>query len=241
MVCYGATTVTHCQDSQDCLTTAVPSAHCPVLDMDKKEDKKSLVGATGDAGGGSGDPVPGARVGPEGDDDVVDEELRAACAQDDDDEDDDEEGDLPAQKQQQKKRVVTAKLSWPLRRPLSAGAGPMTAPVASDGQNPMLAALAKLDRQGGGYRRQRTFSTSAAGTISTERDPILLTSKRTIYTAGRPPWYDEQGQVAGPAFVIGICGGSASGKTTVAQKIIRQLDVPWVTLLSMDSFYKVRT
>ncbi len=40
-------------------------------------------------------------------------------------------------------------------------------------------------------------------------------------------------------FVIGICGGSASGKTTVAQKIIKQLGHPWVTLLSMDSFYKV--
>lgn len=38
---------------------------------------------------------------------------------------------------------------------------------------------------------------------------------------------------------IGICGGSASGKTTVAQKIIESLDVPWVTLLSMDCFYKV--
>ena len=39
--------------------------------------------------------------------------------------------------------------------------------------------------------------------------------------------------------VIGICGGSASGKTTVANKIITSLDIPWVTLLSMDSFYKV--
>lgn len=37
----------------------------------------------------------------------------------------------------------------------------------------------------------------------------------------------------------GICGGSASGKTTVAEKIIEYLGVPWVTLLSMDSFYKV--
>ena len=40
-------------------------------------------------------------------------------------------------------------------------------------------------------------------------------------------------------FVIGVCGGSASGKTTVANKIISELGVPWVTLLSMDSFYKV--
>lgn len=39
--------------------------------------------------------------------------------------------------------------------------------------------------------------------------------------------------------MLGICGGSASGKTTVAAKIIESLNVPWVTLLSMDSFYKV--
>jgi len=37
----------------------------------------------------------------------------------------------------------------------------------------------------------------------------------------------------------GISGGSASGKTTVAEKIIQALDFPWVVLLSMDSFYKV--
>lgn len=45
-----------------------------------------------------------------------------------------------------------------------------------------------------------------------------------------------------PAFTMtisGVCGGSASGKTTVAEKIIESLSVPWVTLLSMDSFYKV--
>lgn len=40
-------------------------------------------------------------------------------------------------------------------------------------------------------------------------------------------------------YVTGLCGGSASGKTTVARKIIEALDVPWVVLLSMDSFYKV--
>ncbi|KAG0258018.1 hypothetical protein BG011_003597, partial [Mortierella polycephala] len=32
--------------------------------------------------------------------------------------------------------------------------------------------------------------------------------------------------------------GSASGKTSVAQRIIKNLKVPWVVLLSMDSFYK---
>lgn len=55
---------------------------------------------------------------------------------------------------------------------------------------------------------------------------------------GRPAWYDKTGEIK-EAFVIGVCGGSASGKTTVAQRIVEKLNVPWVTLLSMDSFYKV--
>ncbi|XP_013918085.1 PREDICTED: uridine-cytidine kinase-like 1 isoform X2 [Thamnophis sirtalis] len=81
--------------------------------------------------------------------------------------------------------------------------------------------------------RKRTTSQSKT------EPPLLWTSKRTIYTAGRPPWYNETGTPFKEAFVIGLCGGSASGKTTVANKIIEALDVPWVVLLSMDSFYKV--
>lgn len=41
--------------------------------------------------------------------------------------------------------------------------------------------------------------------------------------------------------MIGLAGGSASGKTTVAKRIIESLKVDWVTLLSMDSFYKQLT
>ncbi|XP_026197130.1 uridine-cytidine kinase-like 1 isoform X1 [Anabas testudineus] len=81
--------------------------------------------------------------------------------------------------------------------------------------------------------RKRTTSQSKT------EPPLLRTSKRTIYTAGRPPWYNVTGTTFKEAFVIGLCGGSASGKTTVANKIIEALDVPWVVLLSMDSFYKV--
>lgn len=87
--------------------------------------------------------------------------------------------------------------------------------------------------------RQRTKSVSKTSAQSKDQ-PIMHTKQRTIFMAGRPPWYDAQGQLVEP-FVIGICGGSASGKTTVAKKIIEELDVPWVTLLSMDSFYKVLT
>ena len=66
---------------------------------------------------------------------------------------------------------------------------------------------------------------------------ILLSysSKKKCFISKR---YDRQGQLVEP-FLIGICGGSASGKTTVANTIIKKLGVPWVTLLSMDSFYKV--
>ncbi len=106
-----------------------------------------------------------------------------------------------------------------------------------DSQRPGSAAAARPGSgAGGAIRRKRTCSTSA--TISTEREPIIRTSRRTIYTAGRPPWYNKEGQLIG-TFVIGICGGSASGKTTVAKKIIKSLNIDWVTLLSMDSFYKV--
>eukprot|EP00126_Sphaerothecum_destruens_P007053 Sdes_comp19659_c0_seq3m11493 len=62
-------------------------------------------------------------------------------------------------------------------------------------------------------------------------------SIKTIYTAGRPPWYNASGQLQS-AFIIGIAGGSASGKTTVSRKIIQELGIPWVVLLDMDSFYK---
>jgi uridine kinase len=82
--------------------------------------------------------------------------------------------------------------------------------------------------------RTRTTSTSEKDTT------IHIKGSKTIYTAGRPPWYDSSGQMK-EALVIGLCGGSASGKTTVAKKIIEELNVPWVSLLSMDSFYKVYT
>ncbi|CAI4227209.1 unnamed protein product [Auanema sp. JU1783] len=83
-------------------------------------------------------------------------------------------------------------------------------------------------------RRIRTMSGSKS-------EHHLLTTKtgRKIYTKGRPPWYDKKGKNLKQPYVIGICGGSASGKTTVADKIIEKLEIPWVTVLSMDSFYKV--
>ena len=80
----------------------------------------------------------------------------------------------------------------------------------------------------------------AKPSITTDNECRQMVAGKTIYTAGRPPWYDASGQLR-DAFVIGVAGGSDSGKTTVARKIIEELGVPWVVLLDMDSFYKSLT
>ncbi|CAG0913796.1 unnamed protein product [Notodromas monacha] len=111
-----------------------------------------------------------------------------------------------------------------------------------DARNVRRAPHRHLSPSPSGRNRQRTSSMSqlSGSTRTAAPEPLIRALNRTIYTAGRPPWYDSDGQLAEPCF-IGICGGSASGKTTVAKAIIEALHVPWVTLLSMDSFYKILT
>lgn len=48
-----------------------------------------------------------------------------------------------------------------------------------------------------------------------------------------PPWKEP--------YIIGIAGCSGSGKTSIAQSVIQQLNFPWTVLLSMDNFYKPLT
>ncbi|KAJ1027019.1 hypothetical protein NDA18_003039 [Ustilago nuda] len=64
-------------------------------------------------------------------------------------------------------------------------------------------------------------------------------SKTIVLTdAGRAPWYNSVGEPV-PAYVVGIAGGSASGKTSVAREILRRLpNVPWVAIVSQDAYYK---
>ncbi|XP_055578272.1 uridine-cytidine kinase-like 1 isoform X6 [Falco biarmicus] len=109
--------------------------------------------------------------------------------------------------------------------------------LGPDGSNSSAESLDRLYPAVGSTKPPRKRTTSQCKS----EPPLLRTSKRTIYTAGRPPWYNEHGTQSKEAFVIGLGGGSASGKTTVATMIIEALDVPWVVLLSMDSFYKVLT
>ncbi|GJE88636.1 uridine kinase family protein [Phanerochaete sordida] len=80
-------------------------------------------------------------------------------------------------------------------------------------------------------------STDLAGQASRIQ---LQTLKNTLLKShGRPPWYGEDGQHISEAFVIGIAGGSASGKTHVARQIVQSLgSIPSIVILSQDSFYK---
>ena len=53
------------------------------------------------------------------------------------------------------------------------------------------------------------------------------TTQKAYYT---PPWADMS--------IIGVAGSSGSGKTSLAVEIVKKLDLPWVIILSIDSFYK---
>ena len=59
-----------------------------------------------------------------------------------------------------------------------------------------------------------------------------------FYVQTRDELFSQRPFSAKSSYLIGVCGGSASGKTTVARNIIEGIDIPWVVLLSMDSFYK---
>ncbi|KAI5299438.1 hypothetical protein KEM56_003233 [Ascosphaera pollenicola] len=55
----------------------------------------------------------------------------------------------------------------------------------------------------------------------------------TTHARYSPPWANTS--------IIGIAGCSGSGKTSVAMKIIKSLNIPWVAMLVMDSYYKPLT
>lgn len=48
-----------------------------------------------------------------------------------------------------------------------------------------------------------------------------------------PPWTEP--------YIIGVAGNSGSGKTSISQKVIQELNQPWTVLLSFDNFYKPLT
>ncbi|CDM36300.1 hypothetical protein DTO013E5_6758 [Penicillium roqueforti] len=60
--------------------------------------------------------------------------------------------------------------------------------------------------------------------------PLFSSSTEVRYS---PPWQDLS--------IIGIAGSSGSGKSSVAMEIVKSLNLPWVVILVMDSFYKTLT
>ncbi|ORX38266.1 uridine kinase family-domain-containing protein [Kockovaella imperatae] len=83
-----------------------------------------------------------------------------------------------------------------------------------------------------------------ASSSSRTRQPNRFSAKgkNVVMTShGRLPWYSPEGKNI-EAYVIGIAGGSASGKTSVARAILSALNyVPTVLILSQDSFYRKHT
>ncbi|TFK50123.1 armadillo/beta-catenin/plakoglobin [Heliocybe sulcata] len=81
------------------------------------------------------------------------------------------------------------------------------------------------------------------GSLPSSTSTTIQALKNTVLKShGRPPWYGQDGEPITDAFVIGVAGGSASGKTHVARQIVRSLgSIPTVVILSQDSFYKRHT
>nr|KIR49283.1 uridine kinase [Cryptococcus bacillisporus CA1280] len=73
-------------------------------------------------------------------------------------------------------------------------------------------------------------------------DPAQPQSKNQVLIShGRAPWYGPDGRNV-EAYVVGIAGGSASGKTSVARAILSALNyIPTVLILSQDSFYNAHS
>lgn len=62
---------------------------------------------------------------------------------------------------------------------------------------------------------------------------VSLQSRSPGVSTYIPPWTEP--------YIIGVAGFSGSGKTSIAQKVILELNQPWTVLLLFDNFYKPLT
>lgn len=75
-----------------------------------------------------------------------------------------------------------------------------------------------------------------------ENDAAVAVRSQQV-VEGRRPWYDAEGSIREP-IVIGITGGSASGKGVICSELVRTLadagttDPQWCLTVTLDSFYK---
>ncbi|GMM35862.1 uridine kinase [Saccharomycopsis crataegensis] len=68
---------------------------------------------------------------------------------------------------------------------------------------------------------------------ATSPDSNIGTNTSANETRYIPPWTQP--------YIIGVAGLSGSGKTSVASKIIEELNTPWTVLISLDNFYNPLT
>ncbi len=102
------------------------------------------------------------------------------------------------------------------------------------------AAAASASDSTPGPSLQSSVASLGTATPTAKAAPTASTRSKTIVLAdaGRAPWYNSVGEPV-PAYVVGIAGGSASGKTSVAREILQKLpNVPWVAIVSQDAYYK---
>lgn len=76
-------------------------------------------------------------------------------------------------------------------------------------------------------------ASSVAVDGSLDLSQLSLASKSPGISTYIPPWTEP--------YIIGVAGFSGSGKTSIAQKVISELNQPWTVLLLFDNFYKPLT
>ncbi|PKI59241.1 hypothetical protein CRG98_020321 [Punica granatum] len=75
------------------------------------------------------------------------------------------------------------------------------------------------------------------GLLSSPSASPRATTAAAAAAASSSPQFDSSSSIQQP-FVIGVSGGTASGKTTVCDMIIQQLHDHRVVLVNQDSFYR---
>ncbi|PWY98602.1 hypothetical protein BCV70DRAFT_201924 [Testicularia cyperi] len=112
---------------------------------------------------------------------------------------------------------------------------PILQAIDKDASQPDQKPSVSFSRPAGSSSTTSAPATKPKGASETRSKTIVLTD------AGRAPWYNAAGEPV-PAYVVGIAGGSASGKTSVARSILKSLpNVPWVAIVSQDAYYKSLT
>lgn len=102
--------------------------------------------------------------------------------------------------------------------------------------------LSKYRRGTSGYHPNEDTDFASGSPLSNRKTPHKSYNKNLDFKLNQLKiHYDDSQRREKKTFVIGVCGGSASGKTTVCRKIIETLDNKKVVVLSQDSFYKSLT